>query len=869
MNSGASNTVLALLGPTNTGKTHTAMERMLAHSSGMIGFPLRLLAREVYDKVVDRIGEARVALITGEEKIIPPHATYWLCTVESMPMDKPVAFLAVDEIQLCGDPERGHVFTDRLLNARGSQETIFMGSDTIASFIRSLIPDAVIESRPRLSTLSYSGHKKLSRMPRRAAIVAFSTSDVYAIAELLRRQRGGAAVVLGALSPRTRNAQVALYQAGDVDYLVATDAIGMGLNMDLEHVAFARLRKYDGRRRRPLTPAEIGQIAGRAGRHTQNGSFGVTGDLGPMDPDVVTRVETHTFQKLGHLFWRNAKLRYDNISSLIKSLDETPRAEGLVRAREAIDYMSLRTLAEMPDIQRTATTRDMVQLLWEVCQVPDFHKTMTDSHVHLLREMYAQLSTGGKLTEDWLNSQLKRLDRVDGDIDSLTQRLAHIRTWTYVSHRAHWLSDPMYWQGRAHGIEARISDALHQGLMKQFVDRRTSVLLNRLQERKNLTGEVTAEGEVKVEGELAGHLKGFRFEVAAMEADPQTVKRVVAAARNALTDIIEARTVEVEKTNHDGLIVEADGEIRWGDHGIARLVKGDTIMEPRVRVHDSDLLEAPQTQRIEKRLTDWVRAEIHAKLKPLFKIERSDIEGTARGVAFQIVEALGVLPRSTLGDITKSLTPEDRQALKELGIRLGFKTAFVADVLKPAPAHLRMILWGLFNEKLGQFTPPPAGLMSFPAEENVDEGFYNAAGYRTSGARAVRVDMLERLAFEANKLMEQGPFIAPPEMAATIGCKRDELPTVLEGLGYKFEKIENPEDPEAPAQYKFEYAPKRRPANKGQKPKKFKGKPKGEGKPGAASEDKPRKPKKKKEDKPVEIDPDSPFAKLAGLKLKS
>lgn len=868
--------IRALLGPTNTGKTHTAIERMLGHSSGMIGLPLRLLAREVYDRICERVGVGRVALITGEEKITPPHAQYWVCTVESMPLDKSVAFVAVDEIQLCNDPERGHVFTHRLLHVRGTSETIFMGSDTITGFVQRLVPDVLIESRPRLSALSYAGHKKISRMPRRSAIVAFSTSDVYAIAELLRRQRGGAAVVLGALSPRTRNAQVALYQAGDVDYLVATDAIGMGLNMDLKHVAFARLRKFDGRKRRALTPAEIGQIAGRAGRFTENGSFGVTADVATMDPDIVERVQSHTFQKLTHLYWRNAKLDFSSIPALIRTLDNTPKDDGLVRTRDAVDYLSLKALSEMPDIQKTAASQPMVELLWDMCGVPDFHKTMTDSHIELLRTMYLQLSHQGKLQEDWLNTQLKRLDRVDGDIDSLTQRLAQIRTWTYVSHRSSWLTDPSYWQERSQDIEARISDALHEGLMKQFVDRRTSVLLNRLQERKVLTGEVTADGEVRVEGELAGHIKGFRFEVADVSADPQTVKRVVSAARGALSDTIEARVETLEKANHDAIILDQDGELFWDGFAIGKILKGESIMDPRIRVYDSDVLDQPQHGRIEKRLSEWMRAEIHAKLKPLFKIERSDLEGAARGVAFQIVEVLGVVPRSTLGDITKSLTPEDRQALKDLGIRLGFKTAFVADVLKPAPAQLRMILWSVFHDKLGAFAAPPAGLMSFPGDETVDEGFYNAAGYRTSGARVVRVDMLERLAFEANKLMEAGPFIAPPEMAATIGCKRDELPTVLEGLGYKYETITNPEDPEAAAQYKFEYAPKRKPARqkgdrktskdgapRGNKHKKQKKSAHAADRSGSQNHKSDKKPKK---DKP--IDPDSPFAALAKLKIK-
>ena len=880
MNTTPKGNIIALLGPTNTGKTHTAVERMLAHSSGIIGLPLRLLAREVYDRVVGRIGAGGVALITGEEKIIPKNTKYWVCTVEAMPTDKCPAFLAVDEIQLCGDVERGHIFTNRLLHARGHQETIFMGSDTIAGFIRRLVSDVTIQRSSRFSTLMYSGHKKLSRMPQRAAVIAFSTGDVYAIAELLRRQRGGAAVVLGALSPRTRNAQVALYQAGDVNYLVATDAIGMGLNMDLHHVAFAHMRKYDGRKRRPLTPAEVGQIAGRAGRHMDNGTFGITGNLPPMDPHIVSRVEGHNFQPLTHLFWRNSKLDYGSIPALTRSLEHTPRGTGFIRAKQATDYVTLKALADDRDIQAATNDRGMVALLWDVCSIPDFRKSMTDDHVQLLRDMYIQLSRLGKLSEEWLNAHLNSLDRVDGDIDSLTQRLAHIRTWTYVSHRSHWLSDPDHWQGRAHGIESRISDALHEGLMKQFVDRRTSVLLNRLQERKVLMGEVKDDGEVRVEGQLAGYLQGFRFNVAEIGSDPQAVRKVMTAARNALAQTIESRVTAVEKSNHNAIVLDGAGQLRWENHTIGRLIKGDRIMDPRVKVYDSEVVDTPHVQRLEKRLQEWTRIEVHAKLKPLFKIERSDLEGTPRGIAFQIVEALGVLPRNSLGAITKSLTPQERQSLKDLGIRLGFKTAFVAEVLKPAPARLRMILWAVFGDKLGIYPPPPLGLMSFSIEDGTEEGFYNAAGYRTCGARAVRVDMLERLAFEAHKLMEQGPFIAPPEMAATIGCKRDELPVVLEGLGYRAERLENPDDTQAPAQYRFAYAPKHHLKAKRSKvePAGLKSTVKPDKKsrlPGKAKQDDhmQSKPYHKPNRTPkscaaVKIDPDNPFAKLADLKLK-
>ncbi|HWT51520.1 MAG TPA: helicase-related protein, partial [Caulobacter sp.] len=503
----------AVLGPTNTGKTHLAVERMLGHASGMIGLPLRLLAREIYDRIVKLRGKAAVALITGEEKIVPARAAYFVCTVEAMPLGREVDFLAVDEIQLAADPERGHIFTHRLLHARGKFETMFLGAGTMAPLVRRLLPDAEIVGRERFSNLSYAGSKKLTRLPRRTAIVAFSTDAVYAIAELIRRQRGGAAVVMGSLSPRTRNAQVALYQSGEVDFLVATDAIGMGLNMDVDHVAFAGLRKFDGKRTRWLYPQEVGQIAGRAGRYTRDGTFGVTGDCEEIDEDLVEAVESHTFEPIVAAEWRNGRLDFGSLPGLLRSLAETPKRNGLSLSQEALDERTLWALAQQEDvIKRCKTDRSALLRLWDVCQTPDFRKTTDDDHQRMARTLFDDLTTGRKrLPEDWVGGQFKALDRVDGEIDSLAARLSGVRTLSYIANRPDWVVNPAHWQGLTRQLEDRISDTLHEKLMARFVDRRTSVLMKQLGERETLLAGVGQDGEVTVEGHVVGHLAAVAF----------------------------------------------------------------------------------------------------------------------------------------------------------------------------------------------------------------------------------------------------------------------------------------------------------------------------------------------------------------------
>lgn len=793
--------VVAVLGPTNTGKTHLAMERMLGHESGMIGFPLRLLARENYDRAVRIRGAGQVALITGEEKIVPPRARYFLCTVESMPLDRSVSFLGVDEIQMCADPDRGHIFTDRLLHARGESETMFMGAETIKPMIRRLVPGTEFMTRPRFSTLRYIGSQKITRLPARSAIVAFSAADVYAIAELVRRHRGGAAVVLGALSPRTRNAQVAMYQAGEVDYLVATDAIGMGLNMDVDHVAFAQTRKFDGRVPRDLTPAEMAQIAGRAGRHMNDGTFGTTADVPPLDPELIARIENHDFEMLRTLYWRNARLRFTSLAALRSSLAQPSVEPGLVRARAADDELALETLAKDPAIAALATTPAAVSLLWHVCRVPDFGKVLSDAHTRLLGRIFTYLMTNdGRLPEDWIAAQVERVDRTDGDIDTLAQRIANVRTWTYVSFQAQWLNDPAGWQERTRAVEDRLSDALHERLTQRFVDRRTAVLVRRMKDAAEMTAAVTRRGDVVVEGHFVGRLAGFRFATDAEETDPNARRAVTNAAMRALRGETDRRVARLEGEVDGAFALDpATARILWLDEPVARLTPGADILAPAVEPLASDLLEGGQRERIRIRLKTWLEGHIEAGLGALMRARRADLVGPARGVVFQVCEALGSAPRRDLEPQIQALGAADRRTLRRLGLRLGRIGVFLPALLRPAVLELRAVLWAVHA---GLDAPPvavPPGRVSVPMETAAPAAFYRAIGYWPAGSLAVRIDMLERVAEEAWKRLGDGPFRPNPEMLALAGCGTEDMIAILGALGFRQRRKEGQDWFTAPA----------------------------------------------------------------------
>ena len=820
--------VTAVLGPTNTGKTHLAIERMLAHSSGVIGLPLRLLAREVYNKVADRAGKDAVALITGEEKIKPPNPRFWVSTVEAMPRDLDVAFLAVDEIQLGADFERGHVFTDRMLNARARDETLVLGASTVRPMVERLLPGAHVISRPRLSTLTYAGEKKLTRLPRRSAIVAFSAEEVYAIAELIRRQRGGAAVVLGALSPRTRNAQVALYQSGDVDYLVATDAIGMGLNLDVDHVAFASDRKFDGYQFRKLNPAELAQIAGRAGRATRDGTFGTTGRCDPFEPELVQALESHNFEPVRLLQWRNTDLDFASIGALQASLAATPNESGLTRAPIGEDILVLEHAARDEDVRALANNRSSIARLWDTCQVPDYRKIAPATHAELAVTLYGFLMREGNIPTDWFARQVAHADRTDGDIDTLSNRIAHVRTWTFVANRPDWLADPDHWQGVTRAVEDKLSDALHERLAERFVDRRTSVLMRRLRENTMLETEIGKSGEVTVEGHVIGRLDGFTFAPDA-SADASEAKALNAAAQKALAGEIEARATKLSQASNDHIVLANDGALRWMGDLVGKLIAGDDTLRPRVRVIADEHLTGPARELVQTRLDLWLKTHIEKVLAPLFSLTAAeDVTGMARGVAFQLVESLGVLERQKVAEEVKGLDQPARATLRKYGVRFGAYHIYLPILLKPAPRALATQLWAIKHENpdakgVGDLLHLAAsGRTSIPVDKETPKALYRTAGYRICGERAVRVDILERLADLVRPALAwregaSGPkpdgafdgrsFVVTGAMTSLTGASGEDFASILRALGYRMDRKPKPAEPAAPAPAATDAAP--------------------------------------------------------------
>ncbi len=932
MNMRANARVVAVLGPTNTGKTHYAIERMLGHRTGVIGLPLRLLAREVYDRIVALRGPDCVALVTGEERIVPDRTQYWVCTVEAMPLEIGADFVAIDEIQLCADPDRGHVFTERLLHARGLHETLFMGSDTMRSAIAAMVPGVQFNRRERMSKLSYTGSKKLSRMPARSAIVGFSVENVYAIAELIRRQKGGCAVVMGALSPRTRNAQVELYQNGDVDYLVATDAIGMGLNLDIKHVAFSATRKFDGRRMRMLNPDELAQIAGRAGRYQNDGSFGVTGEARPLEDEVIEAIETHKFLPVRKLQWRNAKLEFGSPKRLLESLEHHTNNDWLTRARDADDVVALKSLLVLPEVQdRLRDPRDL-RLLWDVCRIPDFRGISPTEHAGLLGRVFEFLHGAGRIDPDWLARNIKRIDRTEGDIDALSKRLAYIRTWTYIAQRKAWVDDEKHWREATRAVEDRLSDALHTRLTQRFVDRRTSVLLRRLKQKESLVADVNDKGEVTVEGELIGRLEGFRFRQD-KTASPDEAKTLRQASIAALVPLFHLRADTFYNAPDTEFEFTEQGGLMWGTSAVGKLVRSEDAMRPQVEAFVDDEAGHDVAEKVRRRLQHFIDRKIAALFEPLLNMSRDEtLSGLARGVAFQLVEAMGVIPRAQIANDIKALDQDARGMLRKHGVRFGQFTIFMPLLLKPAPTRLRLVLRSL-HEGLDEFPEsPPPGLVTIPHITEVPSAHYTMAGYHPAGARAIRIDMLERLADLLRACDSRVGFEATPDMLSITGTTLEQFADLMQGLGYAAEKGErekvkpvvespagDPEAPETPATegtpaeipadtgdtpaeasadvseaaqpaeadalevfYTFTWAPRprrdtnrpaRKPEGEGRGPRKGAkgGKPKGDGRKGAKGDG--RKPERDKRPaqapKPQRIDPDNPFAAaLAGFKAK-
>jgi len=799
------NKITAVLGPTNTGKTYLAIETMLSFDSGMIGFPLRLLAREVYDKIIKKISIDKVALITGEEKIIPSNAKYFLCTVESMPINKHLDFVGIDEIQMCADHERGHIFTDRLLNLRGEKLTMFMGSSTIKNIINKLGEDTEFINRDRLSKLSYIGHKKISRINRKTAIIAFSTEEVYAIAELVRRQKGGAAIVMGSLSPKTRNAQVALYQSGDVDFLVATDAIGMGINMDLENVFFSNLKKFDGKKLRRLNLSEIGQIAGRAGRFLNDGSFGITGDCKEMRAEDVDLLENHKFEEIKMLFWRNSNLNFNNSLSLIKSLEERPNKDWLRKIHECGDEKLIKYFLKDMEGHNIKNESGVLELLWECCQIPDFVKKTYGNHLEVVSKVFSFLNgVKGKITNDYMRLQLMKLDKLEGNVDSLSNRIANVRTWSYVSNKINWVENQSYWIEKTKLLEDKLSDRLHEELTKTFIDKRASVLARGLKQDMDFKTEIMEDDKVIIDEQFIGNLKGLRFELdlkaGALETDIKSLKK---AARQTVGPELKKR---IQKIIDTGLVeIKDDFKIYWRNFPIAKLIVGKDYLNPELYLIIDDIIEADDRQKLSEFLEKWIQEKINVVLKSLIDLKNlKESNSSIKALAYQLYENNGVIKRDNVTEYLKKLGQEERKILRDMGVKFGRYHVFLFRLLKPEAVSLRTLLWKNFHQKYFDLKPPTFGL-NFLDDKNIkDKNFMLLCGFENFDNYFVRIDILERLFVQIinSNPNKNSEIKLIPEMLNLLGCSKENFRRLIEKMNYKtFEKE---------AEMYFKYSPKKK-----------------------------------------------------------
>ena len=788
------NKITAVLGPTNTGKTHLAIETMLSFESGMIGFPLRLLAREVYDKVIKKISLDKVALITGEEKIIPSNAKYFLCTVESMPIDKHLEFVGVDEIQMCSDHERGHIFTDRLLNMRGEKLTMLMGSSTIKNIISKLDGDIEFINRERLSKLTYAGHKKVSRIDRKTAIIAFSAEEVYAIAELIRRQKGGAAIVMGSLSPKTRNAQVELYQSGDVDFLVATDAIGMGINMDLDFVYFSNVKKFDGKKLRRLNLSEIGQIAGRAGRYLNDGSFGITGDCKEISPEEVELLENHKFEEIRTLFWRNSNLNFNNPISLIKSLEEKPQVEWLKKIHECEDEKALKYFLKDQKILNREFDKKTLMLLWECCQIPDFVKKTYGNHFEVIGNVFKFLtSKKGLISEDYMRLQLMKLDKLDGNVDSLSNRIANVRTWSYVSNKNNWVENQSYWIEKTKHLEDRLSDRLHEELTKTFIDKRASVLARGLKQDMEFKTEILQNNDVKIDDQFIGKIKGLKLELdlkkGALETDIKSLKK---AARQTIGPELEKRVQSIIDT---GLIsLNEDFKIYWNDFPIAKLTTGNDYLNPNFDLIVDDIIEQNTKQKLNDYVNKWIHSKINNVLKSLIDLKNiKENNSSIKALAYQLYENNGVLKRDQVSEYLKNLEQNERKILRDLGVKFGRYHVFLYQLIKPEAVSLRTLLWKNFYQKFHNLKPPTFGLNFLDDKEIKNKNFMLLCGFERFDNFFVRIDILERLfvLIINSSSKENSEIKLVPEMLNLLGCSKDNFKKLLQKMNYKIFEKEN------------------------------------------------------------------------------
>ena len=804
------NKVTAVLGPTNTGKTFLAIETMLSFQSGMIGFPLRLLAREVYDKVIKKIDPSKVALITGEEKIIPLNAKYFLCTVESMPVDKSLEFVGVDEIQMCADSERGHIFTDRLLNLRGEKLTMLMGSNTIKSIIEKLNDDIEFINKERFSKLSFGGHKKISRIERKSAVIAFSAEEVYAIAELIRRQKGGAAIVMGSLSPKTRNAQVNLYQSGDVDYLVATDAIGMGINMDLDQVFFSNIKKFDGKKLRRLNISEIGQIAGRAGRYLNNGSFGITGDCGEINPEEIEALEQHKFPEIQNIFWRNSNLNFDNKLSLIKSLEEKPNKDWLRRIYECEDEKVLKYfLKDAPNFNFEENS-DNLKTLWECCQIPDFVKKTYGHHIEVVRKVFNFLTNGNRrIPNQYMKEQLSLLDKIEGNVDSISNRIANVRTWSYVSNKSNWVENQDYWIERTKTLEDKLSDRLHEELTKSFIDKRASVLARGLKQDISFDTEIIENEKVMINKQYIGHLKGLKLEldlkVDALDADVKSLKK--AARQNVgpeitkrINQIIDTKLIELKN----------DFKIYWNDYPIAKLIPGLDYLNPQIQLIIDEMIENDEKNKLNNFIQQWIELKINTELKSLIDLKNTKEKNPdLRALAYHLYENNGVVKRDDVSFYTKKLDQNERKKLRSVGVKFGRYHIFLFKLFKPSSVSLRTLLWKNFNEKNYHLTPPTFGLNFLEEKKPTNKEFMLLCGFEKFNNFFVRIDILERLflmIFNANNEKDKNEIKLIPEMLNLLGCNKENFIKLLKNMNYQTYEKEN--------SLYFKYIPSRRPVKR-------------------------------------------------------
>jgi len=785
------NKITAVLGPTNTGKTFLAIETMLSFDSGMIGFPLRLLAREVYDKVIKKIDPNKVALITGEEKIIPSNAKYYLCTVESMPINKDLEFVAVDEIQMCADQERGHIFTDRLLNLRGEKLTMFLGSNTMKKIISNISSDVEYINKERLSKLTYVGHKKISRIDRKSAIIAFSTEEVYAIAELIRRQKGGAAIVMGSLSPKTRNAQVELYQSGDVDFLVATDAIGMGINMDLNNVFFSNLKKFDGKKLRILNLSEIGQISGRAGRYLNDGTFGITGDCKEINSSEVEMLEAHKFDEIKTIFWRNSKLNYNSSDSLIKSLDEKPNKEWLKRIHECEDEKVLKYFLKDTNKHKISNNNQQLSLLWECCQIPDFVKKTYGHHLEVVSKVFEFLnSSSGKVTNNYMKKQLSFLDKLDGNVDSISNRIANVRTWSYVANKANWVENQDYWIERTKSLEDKLSDRLHEELTKSFIDKRASILARGLKQDISLETKIIDNKKVEVDGQFIGELRGLKLKldlkVGALDTDIKSLKKtarlnVAPEFEKRIKNIIQTQLIELKD----------DFKIYWENFPIGRLSPGKNYLNPEINLIIDDIIEQTDQKKLQVFLEEWITQKINTVLKNLIDLKNSSHKKTSiRALAYQLYENNGVLKREGIGDYLKKLEQDDRKILREMGVKFGRYHVYLYKLMKPEAVLLRLILWKNFHQKYFELKPPTFGLNFLENNKAIDSNFMLLCGFEKFDNFFVRIDILERLFVKIiNSNLENDKEVKlTAEMLNLLGCSKDNFVKLIKRMNYKIYK---------------------------------------------------------------------------------